>query len=257
MSMKSLYESALVGLSLLIAASSLTDAFQPNWGRSFASKSSNRFSVVRTEPEENFEYAPTLRQFRDTSHQKRRICADDWGASIEEKEESSRGFISGLIKKIHDNDRYKENGRLSRNRKTVFSDDDWAHFRRSGRVFWNLSSMFKSGIIKGLWLEIGSVTLMAFLVYAINQLISSGTFEPEVPRSAMIALPVLPFQLSSPALGLLLVFRTNTVNTRWRQARIAWEKIESHGSNLARQVFTSSAASCDMKHLAIIPSVHR
>ena len=236
--MKPLCKSALNRLSLLIAASSLTVGFQPNWSRSLAPRSSNGFRAVRTKPEEHVEDDWTLRRFRDTSHQKRRISADDWGASIKENENSSRGFISGFTKKIHENDRYKETGRLSRNRKTVFSDDDWAHFRRSGRVFWNLSSMFKSGIIKGLWLEIGSVTLVAFLVYAVNQLISSGAFEPELPRSAMIALPVLPFQLSSPALGLLLVFRTNTVNTRWRQARMAWEKIESHASNLARQVLT-------------------
>ena len=95
--------------------------------------------------------------------------------------------------------------------------------------------MFKSGVLKGLWLEIGSVTLVAFLVYIVNLAIAEGALEPVLSRTTMLALPVLPFQLSSPALGLLLVFRTNTVNTRWRQARMAWERIESHGCNLARQ----------------------
>ena len=42
-------------------------------------------------------------------------------------------------------------------------------------------------------------------------------------------------QLSSPALGLLLVFRTNTAYARWNEARMAWAAIENHSINLARQ----------------------
>ena len=135
-------------------------------------------------------------------------------------------------------DLHKENERLSKNRKTVFTAEDWAHFRRSGRVFQNLRNIFKSGVVKGLWLEIGSVTLVALVVFLVNALISEGALEPLLPKTATLSLPVLPFQLSSPALGLLLVFRTSTVNTRWRQARMAWEGIEHHCCSLARQGLT-------------------
>jgi ion channel-forming bestrophin family protein len=140
-----------------------------------------------------------------------------------------------FLQKIGETDKYKEDGRLSRNRKTVFSPHDWTHFRRSGRVFWNLKTMFRSGIIKGLWLEIGSVTLVALILYLTNLLIRVGALRPLLQPNAMLALPALPFQLTSPALGLLLVFRTNTVNTRWRQARMAWERIESVSCSIARQ----------------------
>jgi predicted membrane chloride channel (bestrophin family) len=46
----------------------------------------------------------------------------------------------------------------------------------------------------------------------------------------------IPFTLSSPALALLLVFRTNTVYARWNEARTAWARIEVHLCNLGRQV---------------------
>jgi ion channel-forming bestrophin family protein len=112
---------------------------------------------------------------------------------------------------------YKETSRLYR--RTVFTEQDWIRFRSSGRLFDNLATMFTSGVIRGLWLEIGSVSLVSTVVFLLNTAILSGALEPTVPASEsyMLALPSLPFQLSSPALGLLLVFRTNTVYSRWNQ----------------------------------------
>ena len=116
-------------------------------------------------------------------------------------------------------DEYKETSRLYR--RTVFTEQDWIRFRSSGRLFDNLATMFTSGVIRGLWFEIGSVTCVSTLVYLINAAILSGALEPAVPAAdtSLLALPSLPFQLSSPALGLLLVFRTNTVYSRWNQVR--------------------------------------
>ena len=172
---------------------------------------------------------------RPSENIKRAISADDWKNSISQRHSFGHGAWLKFLQKIGDTDKYKEDGRLSRNRKTVFSPHDWTHFRRSGRVFWNLMTMFRSGIIKGLWLEIGSVTLVALIVFLANLLIRTGALRPLLPPTAMLALPAMPFQLTSPALGLLLVFRTNTVNTRWRQARMAWERIESVCCSVARQ----------------------
>ena len=50
-----------------------------------------------------------------------------------------------------------------------------------------------------------------------------------------VVLPTVIFQLTSPALGLLLVFRTNTAYERWKNSRIAWEHIQNHCNNLVRQ----------------------
>eukprot|EP00960_Hanusia_phi_P039737 754016-Hanusia_phi.AAC.2 len=135
---------------------------------------------------------------------------------------------------INESDNYKEASRLYR--RTIFTSEDWLTFRSTERLFSNLSTMFTSGIIRGLWVEVGVVTMTALLAYFSNAAILSGLV-PEVPRdgSFMLALPTLPFQLSSPALALLLVFRTNTVYARWNEARGHWMRIEHSCSNIARQ----------------------
>jgi len=55
-----------------------------------------------------------------------------------------------------------------------------------------------------------------------------------VPFVAQIMLPSMPFTLSSPSLGLLLVFRTNASYARWMEARNALAKIIAHGRNIIR-----------------------
>ena len=66
---------------------------------------------------------------------------------------SSGSIWQNLLQKIQDTDDYKENSRSYR--RTVFTNSDWVQFRSSGRVFENISTMLTSGIIRGLWLEIG------------------------------------------------------------------------------------------------------
>ena len=148
-------------------------------------------------------------------------------------------------------------------RRTVFTDTDWKRFRSSGTsIFHNLDTMFNSRIIQGLWMEVACVFLVALTVWTVNVSILSGMLQhflsivgslpfvsalgsiwPSflsfglIPQdgSLLLSLPALPFQLSSPALGLLLVFRTNTAYARWNEARLAWGSIENHAINLARQ----------------------
>jgi len=56
-----------------------------------------------------------------------------------------------------------------------------------------------------------------------------------VPAYLRAELPALPFTMASPALGLLLVFRTNSSYQRWLEARKAWGRIVSHSRNIVRQ----------------------
>jgi putative membrane protein len=122
---------------------------------------------------------------------------------------------------IHNLDAYRETSRLYR--RTVFSDDDWVKYRSSGRLFKNLSTLFISGVIRGIWIEVVMVALVSTCVYLLNL--------SNIP----VVLPTIIFQLTSPALGLLLVFRTNTAYERWKNSRIAWEHIQNHCNNLVRQ----------------------
>jgi predicted membrane chloride channel (bestrophin family) len=49
-------------------------------------------------------------------------------------------------------------------------------------------------------------------------------------------LPLQPFTLSSPALGLLLVFRTNGAFQRFFEARALWGALINYSRNSVRQV---------------------
>jgi len=125
-------------------------------------------------------------------------------------------------------------------RRTVFRHNDWvAHRSSSSRILNNLQSMFFSGVVRQLRPQVTAVALVALLVLTWNW---SAPF-----NNLLITLPTLPFTLSSPALGLLLVFRTNAAYTRWMSGRDAWARISSHGKNLVRMasVFSSDAVAVD------------
>lgn len=84
-----------------------------------------------------------------------------------------------------------------------------------------------SGVYKSLAREVTATTSIATFVVLYNCLVGgytdfSGGSHPALISSSllpMLTLPLAPFTLSSPSLGLLLVFRTNTSYQRWDEAR--------------------------------------
>ena len=102
--------------------------------------------------------------------------------------------------------------------------EDWVNHRSTTRIFSNLGTIFTSGVVRSLQVEVGAVTAVAIALIAWNSIASHGiAITPEILVNPMtlpaLSLPALPFTLSSPALGLLLVFRTNASYTRWLEAR--------------------------------------
>ena len=103
--------------------------------------------------------------------------------------------------------------------------DDWVRHRSSERFFRNVQSIGSSGISQSLRKEVTFVTMAAVFVVAINMLLVSyqdfdgvshvGALANSNIRS--VSLPALPFSIASPALSLLLVFRTNTGYSRWNE----------------------------------------
>jgi putative membrane protein len=123
-------------------------------------------------------------------------------------------------------DRYGESSR--KYRRTVFTHKDWIKHRSSDRLFSNLSSIFQSGIVRQLFEEISLVGAIATTVVIWN-----GILAPKYGLPAL-CLPTAPFTLSSPALGLLLVFRTNASYQRWLEARMRWGTIITQSRNVVR-----------------------
>jgi putative membrane protein len=131
-------------------------------------------------------------------------------------------------------------------RRTVFTHEDWIKHRSSDRLFTNLSSIFQSGIVRQLFEEISLVAAIATAVVIWN-----GKLAPEYGLPDL-CLPKAPFTLSSPALGLLLVFRTNASYQRWLEARMRWGTIITQSRNVVRMgsTWTSDAAALDQLVLA-------
>lgn len=118
-------------------------------------------------------------------------------------------------------------------RRTVFSHGDWVdHRSSSSRIITNLSSMLFSGVVRQLRPQVLIVTSVAAIVLLWNMIAVPSL--PSLPLINRIALPPIPFTLSSPALGLLLVFRTNASYARWMEARNTWARMIAHGRNLIR-----------------------
>ena len=126
-----------------------------------------------------------------------------------------------------------------RYRRTVYTHEDWVKHRNSETIITKLNGLFYSGIVRQLKGEIFSVSMSAAIIVAWNDVLlpyfCGNFFISMLPR---ISLPSLPFQLCSPALGLLLVFKTNASYARWLEARNTWSKIISQARNIVRMAST-------------------
>lgn len=97
-------------------------------------------------------------------------------------------------------------------RRTIFTHDDWVKFRSPDRFWRNLEAVTSSGIYKNVGKEILATTGVAAFVILYNGLVggfqdwSGNTLDPLLQASFLpvIGLPLAPFTLSSPSLGLLL-----------------------------------------------------
>lgn len=134
-----------------------------------------------------------------------------------------------------------------RYRRTIYRYSDWLAHRSETRLLRNLKGTLTSGVVRSLLSEVVAVGLVALLIILWNAAIFGYTdfanhpqpsplfYDSAAPDFLRAQLPIALFTLSSPALGLLLVFRTNTSYSRWLEARQAWGRIVAHCRNIMRQ----------------------
>jgi predicted membrane chloride channel (bestrophin family) len=125
-------------------------------------------------------------------------------------------------------------------RRTVYTHKEWVKHRSSDRFFRNISSMVNSGVYKSLGREVFATTAVTAFIIFWNALTGGYTDFSGVQHEAIITslpqltLPLTPFTLLSPSLGLLLVFRTNSSYGRWDEARKFWGLNINHTRDLNR-----------------------
>jgi ion channel-forming bestrophin family protein len=134
---------------------------------------------------------------------------------------------------------YAENSR--RFRRTYFNHDDWVKQRGNDRFIKTMLTTFQSGVVRQLLPKLCLVALTATFVCMWNAFLVTGYqdlqgvhHEAFVQNVRLLCLPIEPFTLSSPALGLLLVFRTNASYGRWVESRTALGIVVNNCRNLLR-----------------------
>ncbi len=120
-------------------------------------------------------------------------------------------------------------------RRTFYSHDDWLQHRSSTRHARHFLSSLSSRVILSLIPPVGTITLIASVIAAYNSVILAGWLPSYVP---LLHASALPYQLTAPALALLLVFRTEASYSRYDEARKTWTKVISSTKDLARQSIT-------------------
>jgi ion channel-forming bestrophin family protein len=164
----------------------------------------------------------------------------------------SRTSISSPATKLHAkdvrpgsmDDAIKKTGRVPygeasrKYRRTVYTHKDWLTHRSNDRIISNLLSMFYSGVIRQVKNKIILVASVAIFCTLWDDFLVDTALFDHLVALPHLSLPTIPFVLSSPALGLLLVFRTNASYQRWLEGAKLWGTIQSHSRNMVRMAAT-------------------
>lgn len=126
-------------------------------------------------------------------------------------------------------DRIKENSRPFR--RVVYDHEKWERHRSSLRFARHIWTIFASRVVVALGAPVLTLTLWATVV----TLWDESVVLTDLPKWFLLRAPILPYQLTAPALALLLVFRTNSSYGRFDEARKIWGSNVNRTRDFARQ----------------------
>lgn len=128
--------------------------------------------------------------------------------------------------------------------KPLYKHDDWVRHRSSLRHIRHLLSSFSSRVILSLVPPVIAFTSVAAVVASYNTAVLWHLLPEIFP---VLRASSLPYQLTAPALALLLVFRTEASYSRFEEGRKAWSKVISGTNDFARQVIVSVEKDSSLK----------
>ncbi|GAB4861780.1 Voltage-dependent chloride channel 1, chloroplastic [Ancistrocladus abbreviatus] len=131
-------------------------------------------------------------------------------------------------------DRIKESG-MQKN-KALYNHEKWVEHRSSLRHVRHLVSSLSSRVILSLIPPVIFFTFVALIVASYNSAVALHWLPEFFP---VLRASSLPYQLTAPALALLLVFRTEASYSRFEEGRKAWTKVIAGTNDFARQVIAS------------------
>jgi putative membrane protein len=128
-------------------------------------------------------------------------------------------------------DHVKERG--MRQKRTLYDHEKWVQHRSSLRHWRHVMSSLSSRVVLSLVPPVIAFTSFAAIIAGYNYAVSVQWLPGFFP---VLKASTLPYQLTAPALALLLVFRTEASYSRFEEGRKAWTKVIAGTNDLARQV---------------------
>jgi len=119
--------------------------------------------------------------------------------------------------------------------KSLYTHIEWVRHRSSTRHIRHVVSSLSSRVTISLIPPVFIFTAIAVAIAAYNTAVVCEWFPPFMP---LLHASSLPYQLTAPALALLLVFRTEASYSRYDEGRKAWTKVISDAKDFARQSIT-------------------
>ncbi|KAM6584823.1 hypothetical protein CsatB_011825 [Cannabis sativa] len=137
-------------------------------------------------------------------------------------------------------DRIKERG--MRQNRTLYNHEKWVDHRSSLRHVRHFLSSLSSRVILSLIPPVIAFTSVAAVIASYNSVVLMHWLPEFFP---VLRASSLPYQLTAPALALLLVFRTEASYSRFEEGRKAWTKVIAGTNDMARLVITAVKSSSD------------
>lgn len=117
-------------------------------------------------------------------------------------------------------------------RGAFYEAEDWFKHRSSKRHLRHILSTFKSRVIISLIPPVTALTSIAAVIAIYNSLVEDLMLPSVFP---VLHTSTLPYQLTAPALALLLVFRTEASYSRYDEGRKTWTKVFACTKDFTRQ----------------------
>lgn len=128
-------------------------------------------------------------------------------------------------------------------KRTLYDHESWVQHRSSSRHVRHFLSSLGSRVILSLLPPVIVFTSVAVVVASYNTAVSLQWLPEFLP---LLRASSLPYQLTAPALALLLVFRTEASYSRFEEGKQSWTKVIAGTNDFARQVIASVASPGDV-----------
>ncbi|KAF5199715.1 hypothetical protein FRX31_010698 [Thalictrum thalictroides] len=122
-------------------------------------------------------------------------------------------------------------------KRSLYNHEDWVQHRSSLRHIRHFATSLSSRVILSLFPPVIAFTSFAAVIAIYNSAVLWWHWLPDY--FPPLRTSSLPYQLTAPALALLLVFRTEASYSRFEEGRKAWTKLSAGTTDFARQVMST------------------